>query len=332
MERDFITMLIRAKGLINKIVAVVAFIGLVIAFFLSGWGGWTLVIIALGVFLIINSLVIVMPGNVGYQIILGHLVDHPIYSGLHMIWPFISSITEVNSKLQGHKDVNEMKMSDNRDIKLTYVLNYQIDSQYVHLLHQYIGETDYVKNMLCPWLDTVMTQEVATKTYDNINTGLKDLSDTVDANFRTLVQSKCYALCGKQLFRNMSVSIIDVKFDDEYEKSVSALTVAQKEIEIQEQKNIKLLAEKKAEADAKRILAEAEAYATTKKGEAEATALKKKAEAEANAMKMKGASENEVREKLGEILNAHPELLKEALAKNFPKVVGSGTIVNLDSL
>jgi hypothetical protein len=47
---------------------------------------------------------------------------------------------------------------------------------------------------------------------------------------------------------------------------------------------------------------------------------------------MKGASENEVREKLGEILNAHPELLKEALAKNYPKVVGSGTIVNLNSL
>jgi regulator of protease activity HflC (stomatin/prohibitin superfamily) len=321
MERDFISALIRAKGLINKIVAVLAIIGVVIAFFLSGWGGWTLILIALGVFLIINSLVIVMPGNVGYQIVLGNLVNHSIPSGLRMVWPFISSVTEVNSKLQMHQDTNKMKTSDRRDVWLTFVLNYQIDSQYVHLLHQHIGETDYVKTALCPWLDTVITQEVAKMTYNDINDDIKGLSDTVDTNFRSLVQSKCYALCGRQLFRNMSVSIIDVKFDDEYEKSVSALAVAKKEVEIQEQKNLKLLAEKQAEAQAQKVQADAEAYAVLKK-----------AEAEANGLKLKGASENEVREKLGEILNAHPELLKEALAKNYPKVVGSGTIVNLDSL
>ena len=56
------------------------------------------------------------------------------------------------------------------------------------------------------------------------------------------------------------------------------------------------------------------------------------AEAEAEALKMKGASENEVKEKLGEILKTHPELLKEVLAKNFPKVYGGNNIINLETV
>ena len=49
-------------------------------------------------------------------------------------------------------------------------------------------------------------------------------------------------------------------------------------------------------------------------------------------MKLKGASENEVREKLGEILKAHPELIKEVLAKNFPKVYGGGNVTPMMDL
>jgi hypothetical protein len=66
--------------------------------------------------------------------------------------------------------------------------------------------------------------------------------------------------------------------------------------------------------------------------DAEAEAQLKKARAEAEALKLKGASENEVKEKLGEILKTHPELLKEVLAKNFPKVYGGSNIINLDNI
>ena len=64
----------------------------------------------------------------------------------------------------------------------------------------------------------------------------------------------------------------------------------------------------------------------------EAAYVRKMAEAEAEAMKLKGASENEVREKLGEILKAHPELIKEVLAKNFPKVYGGGNVTPMMDL
>lgn len=309
MTKDFISGLVSAKSLINKIALGLFVLGLVLTFFHSLW--WIallscIILVVLGV----NALCIVMPGNIGYQIVLGKLMKSPVDSGLQIVWPFISSVTEVDVRLQKHEDSNTMKTANLRDISLSYALTYQVNQTTVPQLHATIGEDDYINTALCPWLDAVMTQVVASKTYEDINGKLGDLSKEIEDAYLEKVKDQCKNIAGTNLFINMSVAITDVKFDEEYTKAVSDLAKTQKEKEIIE-----------AKAEQLQISAEAKAKA-----------LVTQANAEAEAMKLKGASENEVKERLGEILKAHPELLKETLAKNFPKVFGGNTMINLDDI
>ncbi len=346
-QTDVLSWLVSAKNTINKVVGVIILISFILAFF-AGWGFGVLLFVALTVFLLVNALTIISPGNAGYMVTLGRMSSKSYKPGLRLIWPFISSMTEVDVRLQKHEDTNVMKTKNLRDITLRYALTYQVNEDYVHWLHIAIGENKYVDDALCPWLDAIFTAVIAEKTYEDINGHLGDLSREIEIKYLAKVADGCYDYTkkyagathkvvtsvpgaaptvsyepGVNLFSNMAVAIIDVKFDDEYTKTVSELASVEKRKEIVEKKAEQLIISQKAAAEAKKIEAEAEA-----------AALKMKAEAEAAALKMKGASENEVRERLGEILKEHPELIKEVLAKNFPKVFGGGAtpLINLDEL
>lgn len=318
---DFVSGLVAAKSLINKISAVLIIVGIILGIFLTGWG-WLLALVAFGFMLVVNSLCIVMPGHAGYLIVLGQLINRSLQPGLRFVIPFISSVNPVDVRLKKHQDTQKMKTNNLRDITLTYVLTYQPDPDYVHLLHTAIGEENYVENALCPWLDAVITQRVAAKSYEDINGKLAELSAEVEAEYLLKLRSQCRNLAGVNLFANMSVAIIDVKFDEEYTKAVSELAKALKEKEIVEAKAEQLKISKTAQAEARRIEADGEA-----------AAVLKLAQAEAEGLKMKGASENEVRNEMGRILKRHPELLKQVLAEHFPKVYGGANpIINLDDM
>lgn len=299
-EVDFISGLVNAKSLVTKIGSGLFVLALILAFFAPGWGIMTMLVI-LGMVLLVNSLCIVMPGHAGYLIVLGHMANKSIQSGLRIVWPFISSVTEVDIRMKTHEDRNTMKNKDRRDVTLTYVLTWYLQADAVHTLHATIGENDYVQKALCPQLDACMTNIIASKTYDEINAGLENLSQEVMKAFSYETT----------LFRDVKLNIIDVKFDKDYEDAIAEAAKTEMQRHIVEEK-----------AEQLRITATAKA-----------DALKIEAEAEAEALRKKGASENEVKERLGEILRTHPEILKETLARNFPKVYGGGNMmINMDDI
>ena len=164
-----------------------------------------------------------------------------------------------------------------------------------------------------PQLDAAFTEVVAEKTYEDINGKLAELSSEVKANFEPRYDHS--------LFENVELNIINVQFDKDYEDAVSEMAKVEMQRKIVEEKAEQLKISTKAQAEAREMQADGEA-----------AYVRKMAEAEAEAMKLKGASENEVREKLGEILKAHPELIKEVLAKNFPKVYGGGNVTPMMDL
>ena len=82
-----------------------------------------------------------------------------------------------------------------------------------------------------------------------------------------------------------------------------------------------------------RIAAEEEAFKAQQKriaAQAEKDVQLLKAEGEAEYRRKIGESENEVKEALGRIFQTYPELVKETLAKNFPKIVGANVLGNID--
>ena len=94
------------------------------------------------------------------------------------------------------------------------------------------------------------------------------------------VEKQCKALTGKlpdhsdgiNFFANISVAIIDVKFDEEYTQAVSKLAKTIKEKEIIEAQAEQLKISATAKADALRIEAEAEAAAAVAEAPAEEAA------------------------------------------------------------
>jgi hypothetical protein len=135
--------------------------------------------------------------------------------------------------------------------------------------------------------------------------------DTTEQVPEFILNETDVVLPGVNLFRNVSLKINEIKFEQTYEDACAKVIEQQAKVKEEEQKRQQMLITLKTNTDI-----------TRQKAEAEADAIRAKAQAEAEAMKLKGASENEVREKLGVILNSHPELIQEVLAKNFPKVFG----------
>lgn len=266
------------------------------------WWLWVIAGLSLAFVGVINSLYVIMPGYAGYKITFGKLAKRSYSAGCGWMWPFISSMTEVDITKQTHRDINTMKNQNRRDITLTYVLTWNLSPNQVHTLHETIGENDYVAKALCPQLDACMTNIIAGRTYENINGDLKQLSDDIMKEFTNLYD--------KALFQNVQLNITDVKFDQDYEDAVA----------------------KAAKVEMERKVIEEQAKQLEISAEAKAKALRIEAEAEADALKMKGTSENEIRKNLGKILKSHPELIKEELAKNFPKVFGANAMINLDDI
>lgn len=309
---DFTSMILSMREKLTKPLLIITVLFIVAAFYL-GWGFWLVAAILLVFVTFINGMYVIMPGHAGYKITLGAMANKSFSAGFGWMIPFISSMSEVDITRQRHQDTNNMKNKERRDIALTYVLTWNLNPAHVHTLHATIGENDYISKALCPQLDAAFTEVVAEKTYEDINGKLAELSSEVKANFEPRYDHS--------LFENVELNIINVQFDKDYEDAVSEMAKVEMQRKIVEEKAEQLKISTKAQAEAREMQADGEA-----------AYVRKMAEAEAEAMKLKGASENEVREKLGEILKAHPELIKEVLAKNFPKVYGGGNVTPMMNL
>ena len=309
---DFTSAILAMRGKVTKPMLIATVLCIILACFL-GWGFWLVAGILLAFVTFINGMYVIMPGRSGYKITLGAMANKSFASGFGWMIPFISSMSEVDITRQRHQDTNNMKNKERRDIALTYVLTWNLVPSNVHILHATIGESDYISKALCPQLDAAFPEVVAEKTYEDINGKLAEVSAEVKANFEPRYNHS--------LFENVELNIINVQFDKDYEDAVSEMAKVEMQRKIVEEKAEQLKISTKAQAEARGMQAEGEA-----------AYIRKLAEAEAAAMKLKGASENEVREKLGEILKAHPELIKEVLAKNFPKVYGGGNVTPMMDL
>ena len=323
-NKDLLSAIIAGRNIVNVItlMGVVAGIILLSAFKLGI--GWAVIGLSTFLLLLVNSLVIVQPGNAGYLKVFEVLRNKSYSQGIHLVVPFISTLKEVDIRLKEHRCTTAKMMNKNlREVEIDYVLNYRVNEDLVHLLHKYIGEDKFMQTALCPWLDSCISQVIAEKEYSDINGKIKDLQDEIQSRFEAKVRAECrkFHPFAVDMFSQISVSIQNIEYDTEYKKSISELAVEQ---------NKKLIMEAKKEQ--LKIQAEGEAEYLKIKAEGDAEAIQKKAQAEAEALRLKGASENEVKEKLGEILKNNPELLKEVLAKNFPKVYGGNSIINLDDL
>ena len=138
---------------------------------------------------------------------------------------------------------------------------------------------------------------------------IEENGETEEVIVKTL-EEYLVPVSGINFFEFVDLKINRVKFEDSYEQQLAKVAVTKAQT-IQAKELAKQM-EIQAEARKKAMIIEAEGMAEK--------------------MRLEGASENEVKAALGQILKDHPELLKQELAKHFPKVFGGSTMVNMGEM
>lgn len=294
-------------------------------------------------------------GYVGYKTIFSRLVEKTYQPGINWIIPFITDTFLMDTTVITKSITDTKKVKTRNEVTLDYTLTYKLDEKLVFQVFKQM-RSDYWETHLLKWIDAKFDTIVSWLTYHEFQLRKDEIEEMASKLIAEEVDKKCvdmslgmisarstvrYSISrsiekvpsaedptqmidiettslierrvnvtGVNFFEFIDLKINRVKFEEDYEKAMAKVAVAK--ARTTETKELQKQVEIQAEAKKKALIIEAE-------GKAEA-------------LRLQGASENEVRRVLGEILRDHPELLKQELAKNFPKVFGGSTMVNLDEM
>lgn len=279
--------------------------GAVLCFLTLLWG-IILIIIGIGV----CSFYTIPQGYYGYILLLEKNIGKAHSNGWGLKIPLLSSVINVSAEPYTHTEQLQIQNAMNDNTGITYTLTFKFKKDCAHQLKERIhslSQKEYAERFLCKPIGQALGDICATKTNDELNTQRSAIAkEALDK----LALDRFIEIIALSIGENF-------KYSEATEKANEQLAAIAREKKIVEAQDA--IIEKKGQQLVKTAGFNKEARI-------------KDAEGEAQAMSIKGASENAIKERLGEILKAHPELLKEILAKNFPKVFGGNTIINLDDL
>lgn len=305
---------LEVKYVIHFCIALLVSLG---AFFLSSTLGWWLVLISVVVFLLANSFCVIDAGTAGYIKVLGKVYKRTLLPGLNFVLPFVTMVTRVDTKKQPHEHtITDVETSDIYKMGYTYTIHYGFNPYEVWRIANNLV-LPLEENYFCVWLTEIFKDVTKQYTHADIkgNAALTDMmKDEIKNLFFQKVEKKFTELCRlsptdkPEVLGYIDLIIKDFIFDPAFIKSTVELETARIDTEKakEKRKQIEELAEARKTAAMKQ--AEADAYALAAKGKAEADALKKK----------------------GKAIDEHPNTIKQTIAENFPKVVGSNPLVNLN--
>ena len=294
-------------------------------------------------------------GYVGYKTVFSRLVEKTYHAGLNWIIPIITDkyLMDTTVITKSLSDIKKVKTRNN--ITLEYTLTYKLNERYVFQVFKQMRGS-YWETHLSKWIDAKFDTIVSWLTYHEFQLRKDDIEAMASKLIQEEVDIKCTEMSrgmtrGRNTIRyNVATIMEDIPAADDPSKMVTIETRVLTEIvEIVDGVNFFEFVDLKInrvkfEADyeqaiAKVAVAKAKTVETEElrkqveiQAEAKKQAMITEAEGKAMAMRLQGESENEVRRVLGEILKDHPELLQEELAKNFPRVYGGSTMINLGEM
>jgi len=181
------------------------------------------VAIALVVLIItINPFVQIGAGERGVVMNWGQVQDIILSEGLHTRIPFVQSVQKVSVRVQKSDVKTSGASKDLQDVGLELVINWKIDTGKVNKVYQTIGDEQAVlDNIVLPAVSEMAKAASAKKTAEEIITKRQELKTDIDKLLVTRLANYGIILS--------DVSIIDIKFSDEFNRAIEAKQVAEQE-------------------------------------------------------------------------------------------------------
>jgi len=267
------------------------------------------VVLALLGALLSKSFVIVDSGNVGVVRTLGAVQEQHLEEGFHVIKPFLDKVTAVDIRLQSADSSSAAASKDLQIVTTDITVQYSIVGEIAPMTFQRVGTGEKIaRGLVGPAIQESVKAVTAQYTAEALVTKRSDvkiqIQDAIIAFIDTTLQEK--DLVGAIKVAN--VAITDFNFSEEFNKAIEMKVRAEQQA-------------LQAENEKKRIITVAEANADQRKLEAEAAAFQIEAESIARADAIQ-------REAL--VLKDSPELIQLRTVEQWdgimPKFVGGGAM------
>ena len=207
-----------------------------------------LVVLAILVFLVVSSVVIVGPGHRGILLEFGRVTGEVYGEGLHIIIPLINNVPIMDVRTQKYEADSTAASKDLQDTHTKVALNYHLDPAKVNDIYQTIG-FDYADKYIAPAIQEVVKASTAKFNAEELITQRPIVKDAIEEGLKNRLDSRDMIV--------ERVSITDFQFSKQFTEAIESKVTAQQ---------LAL----KAENDLKRITIEAEQAVEKAKGEAEA--------------------------------------------------------------
>ena len=237
------------------------------------------IIVAIIVFVLSCSMVIIPTGYTGVRTTFGQIDSVTVQNGFNWKIPFVQSIEQVNNKQQDINFSGQVWSETEQRTAIYYeniTVTYQINSE----------KSAWIYANVSNYKDALINPNIVAS---SVKASSKELSDS-DATNRSIIEPLCMANLQKSLDNKYGENVVIINkviinnadFEDSYNKAIANKQQAQLEAEKQAIDNQKAV--EKAEADA--IVTKTRASA-----EAEAKVIQAEAEAEANELLQKSLTE-----------------------------------------
>lgn len=184
--------------------------------------GMIVVIFLIVFFFTINPFVQIGAGERGVVMNWGQVQDVILSEGLHTRIPFMQSVQIVSVRVQKSDVKTSGASKDLQDVGLELVVNWKINTAKVNRVYQIIGDEKAVlENIIMPAVSEMAKAATAKKTAEEIITKRQQLKEDIDKLLVTRLANYGIILS--------DVSIIDIKFSDEFNKAIEAKQVAEQE-------------------------------------------------------------------------------------------------------
>lgn len=219
------------------------------------------VVVAFAIVVLCNCFTVVNEGFIGVKYQFGKIVANNLSAGLNFHAPFVESISQIDTREQVYSVTTDAYTSDTQNVNsLTLKLNYYYDGTKMSDIIRNVGINNVETKLLVPNVSKITKNEI----------GKVKAEDLVQS--RSEVQNTIYSVLKETLEPNgiivTAFAIENLAFDEVFEQSIQAKVIAaqdalkmqNKTAEKEEEAKQQVIAAQ-AEADSKKIKADAEAYA-----------------------------------------------------------------------
>lgn len=204
-------------------------------------------------FVLLNSYVIVGPGQRGVVVRLGAVSDRVLGEGLHLRIPFVESVVRMDVRIQKEQTETDASSKDLQDTHSTVALNYHIDPAKANWVYQNLKD-EYTQRVIDPTVQEVVKAVTARYTAVELITQRERVREEIRDILRTRLTQ--YNVIVDDF------AIVNFSFSEQFTAAIEGKQAA-------EQLALK------AQRDLERIKVEAEQKLTQARAEAESLRLQK---------------------------------------------------------